>query len=699
MGAFASLEALVGTARQYLWSSFIRVPWLCFYGTAGAALLVYLFAFNDQGQDLLRISAELGFSPRGLLWNLPFLLGTGLLSFSLWHSARLLLGRDFPTYPLDPRFAAPGRRWLPRLLGAVVPVAIGLSYFVLESGTRLGRGGLGALFLVLGLGLLAFYVVRRRLPGADRTLLLEVRPDHLPASHRRAMAGAILGSFLLLAAFLLLPVGLPQIIGAPAIAVLGVAGIALFGSMVLTYLFLARGAPPATTLALLVALAAGLVNDNHQVRVAEEVPALERLAPAEHYARWRQQHPVRGPAGSGAVVLVSASGGGIRAAYWTASVLAHMEGIPGFGDHLFAISGVSGGSLGAATYVTLKAGPPGGGPTGLLAGAREVLARDFLSPVVAGLLFTDLAQRFLPLPIPGADRQRFLERSWEAAFRGEARLMFAGAFTALYSGERRFRLPSLLLNSTVVETGQRAVVSNLSLQDFSDTVDLLDPDLATRGVRVSSAAGLSARFTYVSPAATVARRPEGALRVVDGGYFENSGAASIADLLNLMRHSGESHRPILVLIRNDPEAPGVCRGPAGAPAQGGEPAATEAGFNASVSDVLAPVQTLLHTRQARGRLAEVEAARAVEALGGVVVEVSLAAVAGQKLAAAASPAQRARVRARLIEPPLGWSLSEEVRAAMDAVLDAETGGLQDQFARLRDALAGRIDPAWRCNAR
>jgi hypothetical protein len=697
VGLIAALKAWLGTARLYLWNSLLRVPWLCSYNTAGAVLLVYLFAFNDQGQDLLRISAELGFSLRGLLWNLLFLLGTGLLSFSLWYSSRLLLGRDFPTYVLDERAAAPGRRWLPRLLGAMVPLAIGVSFLRLESGTGVTRAGLGALFLALGVGLLAFYVARRRMPGVDPRLMLEVRPDYLPASHRQRMTAAIAGSFVLLVAFMLSPVRLPQVIGAPAIAVLGVAGIALFGSMVLTYLLLARGAPAATTLALGIALAAGLLNDNHAVRLADQAPALERLPPSAHHSQWRYHHPVSGPTGPEPIVLVSASGGGIRAAYWTASALAHMEGIAGFSHNLFAVSGVSGGSLGAATYVTLKrAQLEGGAPGHLLDAVRGVLAQDFLSPVVAGLLFPDLAQRFVPVPVPWADRQRFLEQSWEQAL-GGAVDVFAGAFTALYGGDLRFRLPSLLLNATVVETGQRAVVSNLSLEDFSDTVDLLDPALATRGVRVSSAAGLSARFTYVSPAGTVARGAQGSLRVVDGGYFENSGAASIADLLNLMRQSDRAYLPILVLIRNDPQAPAVCRATAGA-LEDSRAGAAGGRFNATVSDVLAPVQTLLHTRQARGRLAEVEAARAVEALGGVVVEVPLAAVTATSLTAARSPEQRARARARMVEPPLGWSLSEEVRAAMDAVLDEEAGGLRAQFATLRAALAGHVDPSRRCNA-
>jgi hypothetical protein len=58
--------------------------------------------------------------------------------------------------------------------------------------------------------------------------------------------------------------------GAPAIVVLGLAGIALFGSMVLTYAFLAYGQPAGTALALVLAVIFAFWNDNHWVRTVDD---------------------------------------------------------------------------------------------------------------------------------------------------------------------------------------------------------------------------------------------------------------------------------------------------------------------------------------------------------------------------------------------------------------------------------------------
>ncbi|MGA7979819.1 MAG: hypothetical protein WCA32_06275 [Chromatiaceae bacterium] len=681
--------------RRFIWGSFIRVPWLCGYNTVGAVLLVVLFAVNDQGLDLLRISAQHEVMDRDSPWNLLFLVGTAVLSLCLWYSARLLLGRDFPTHRLDPDASAFGRKWLPRILGSVVPIAIAVGFYRAEGAAT----PLAKLFLAMGLVLLAFYIVRR-LVLPNPKLMLETLLPKLRLGDLLLMGTLTLLTFVLLVAFMVLPVWLPQYVGAPAIAVTGAAGITLFGSLVLTYWPLARGAPAATTLALVFALVCGLFNDNHNVRLAKDAVALSRVSPAEHYADWRASHPVpESSTGREPLVLVAASGGGIRAAYWTATALAAMGSTPGFSDNLFAISGVSGGSVGAATYVALKREQlDSGQPGDLMKTVRTVLGKDFLSPVAAGLLFPDLAQRFFPVPVGWADRQRFLEKSWEDAL-GPTPNPFTRAFTDLYANAGRDQLPSLLLNTTAVGSGSRAIVSNMVVGDFSDTVDLLSDGYTIQKVRLSASAGMSARFTYVSPAGSLRRSNGTTMRVVDGGYFENSGAVTAMDLLTALDAGRPNLFPILVLIRNDPQARPVChRAGAAVPTKLG-PGPEGAAVDELLSEVAAPLRALLNARSARGRLAEIAAAKRVENQGGVVVEISLAAVTRASLAAAPSAKAKARVRSRTIEPPLGWSLSEVVRRDMDRVLDSRGGGLDREFGVLRAALTDSLNPDDKCNAR
>ncbi len=100
------------------------------------------------------------------------------------------------------------------------------------------------------------------------------------------LTAALLAGAALTAAFMLHPVALPQSLGAPAILLLGLAGIALFGSLVLTYAFIANGQASGTTLVILVAVLVGLLIDNHWIRVDPEAPPPPRLAASARLAAW-----------------------------------------------------------------------------------------------------------------------------------------------------------------------------------------------------------------------------------------------------------------------------------------------------------------------------------------------------------------------------------------------------------------------------
>ena len=246
-------------------------------------------------------------------------------------------------------------------------------------------------------------------------------------------------------------------------------------------------------------------------------------------------------------MIVATAGGASRAAYLTATILGRMEDeIPGFHRHIFAISGVSGGSLGAAAFQALLAASPDGKPTcagveGSISGyakcGQRFLAEDFLGPVLAGLLYPDLVQRFLPVPfLP--DRAQALERAWEAAWSDVmtgADVSFTNRFSdlgrkaqaPLGSGSSAGWLPLLFLNGTSVSTGSRIIAAQAKFDDWEirDAADLL-----TRmgsEISLSTAVNISTRFPYVGPAGLL-RDTDGETwdRVVDGGYFENFGATT-----------------------------------------------------------------------------------------------------------------------------------------------------------------------------
>ena len=115
------------------------------------------------------------------------------------------------------------------------------------------------------------------------------------------------------------------------------------------------------------------------------------------------------------VFLVSAEAGGLYAAQFASKVLARLQDrCPGFSQHVFAISGVSGGSLGAAVFSSLAkqhatngawqaCREPGAMPADAYRfedTAEAILKQDFLAPIVARGFFADLVQHFFPTQLP-----------------------------------------------------------------------------------------------------------------------------------------------------------------------------------------------------------------------------------------------------------------------------------------------------------
>ncbi len=238
-----------------------------------------------------------------------------------------------------------------------------------------------------------------------------------------------------------------------------------------------------------------------------------------------------------------------------------------------------------------------------------------------------------------------MEEAWEYAWQTRVYTdnLFGKGFTELYDNRTADAppLPALFLNGTSVETGGRIITSNLKFEGnipdgFIAAIDGVDK-MAGAELRLSTAVHDSARFTYISPAG---RFPDGT-HVVDGGYFENSGAGTARDLLNaVQRKRWTNVTPVLIIIKNDP-------------LKIGQPDISKPLFPRATSELLAPVITLFNTRSAHADLAlgELQAAPATSIVFSLID--------------------------RGIPLPLGWTLSGEAMAEMDFQVDPQ-GVLPDQ---------------------
>lgn len=353
------------------------------------------------------------------------------------------------------------------------------------------------------------------------------------------------------------------------------------------------------------------------------------------------------------VYMVAAEGGGIYAGYHVASFLARMQATcPRFAQHVFAISSVSGGSLGAAVFAAhanrgigdAKNEPAGAqgcesevvGEGEIVEGVHEFFNRDFLAPLVAATLFPDMLQRLIPYPISAFDRARGLERAFidaRAAFWSsmDKSNPFEDSINALW--DPAGATPALFLNTTSVEMGARVTIGPIASASTPTALhvsSLLCNGAEAIDVALASAVSLSARFPVLTPAGWFQREearekdcgpiprmraarpdaPPGAKRdrlyLVDGGYFENSGLETTLEMATRLRalnstclspsrprhcagwpRHGVEIRTIMVFAKDDYADQFW--------SQGADMAATSPG------ELLAPLRTMLKTRQSRTR--------------------------------------------------------------------------------------------------
>lgn len=658
------------------------------------AIGLFAFVLSDQGQDVVRTL----YVDANWIHILLFYAFLALWSVQSWWTARCMLNYSAISY-VDHARSLRLQAWVPRILGASVFVITGaaflLSYLTGRNGSWLAATLVGVNIVFSAVFIYVFYLRRRR---RDNLTPMSVTANYYGISamellrmHWRFDILGIFAFFVLLWIFVCFNVSVARFMGPPAVFV---SAFALWSSFFNIFSYIGRRWHiPVYGVLIGGALLYSGWNNNHAVRL---VPQEEAVVFADdsarkldaYYSEWARVHAHRPDQ---PLILVAAEGGGIRAGYWTASLLAALEerarARDGRADlrlhhRIFALSGVSGGSIGVATYAALlyeSQKSDSAGSYAYLKHSREFLGEDFLSPVTAMLLFPDLIQRLLPVRLALFDRSRALEESWEKSFADRAGSdAFARPMSAMWrlpDGGLDARLPALFLNATHVESGRRVVLSPVQFgraprdrtnetdsdaycsdrTRFNEAIDALCEFAYRKQIdrmRLSTAAGLSARFPIVTPGGRFYRDPDHLIpyfadvpaaetnlwgHVVDGGYFENSGAATALDVGRALkdpeaaRAAGRSApRSIVVLvIRNSLGS----RGEAERVVQNGKRWLYELGQ---------PIDALTNTRSARTPYSVDQLRREFP---DAVFEVDL--------------------RLDLNQAPLGWILSGQARSAID----------------------------------
>jgi hypothetical protein len=219
---------------------------------------------------------------------------------------------------------------------------------------------------------------------------------------------------------------------------------------------------------------------------------------------------------------------------------------------------------------------------------EQLMAGDFLSPVFVGLAYRDNFPLGNPLSRRAwwGDRAVLLEQAFERRYHditgkgaGPCRETDTAGLcrrVGHHPDIPRGWLPLLFLNGTSVSTGRRIIASDVRIgcmdksgQPFLefayDYVELRDPSVrgatgcplaasaAADNILLSTGATMSARFPVISPHGVIRENASNTIidGIVDGGYFENDGLATLADIVTALKTTNLD--PIAIRIVNEPE--------------------------------------------------------------------------------------------------------------------------------------------------
>lgn len=430
-----------------------------------------------------------------------------------------------------------------------------------------------------------------------------------------------------------------------------------------------------------------LFNGNKNVRLTDQT-VNTRMDLPDYYQQWEKQIPIpdrnvssnqdhRKP-----MIIVLSEGGGIRATYFSAKLMAHIQTKkPEFRNYLFGISGVSGGSFGATIFDSLvKYYDNHPGENKIEQKTTDIVGKDFLSPIIACMFTREIVQLLIPFPISSFDHAKVFEKTWEYYWKNmmDQDQTFSDPFLTLWkddSNPANKRIPALFVNVTEVEDGYPVIVSNIDLKSSFNLLsssdlkeinknfnipkdfyhDILSDSNQGRDVRISTASLLSARFPYIGPAGTIIEQNNKTIGLVDGGYFDNSGANTAYRILMALKSWDENEqksksqqplssadlekssiyrskiRPVIIYLKNGTVTP-----------------ENKTSGRSMFYQLLAPPNTMLQVRDAHTNNALFRLEEFVRLYNGVFITYSLQ--SGQK---------------QPVKIPLGWALSKKAQEEID----------------------------------
>lgn len=553
---------------------FVKTIWLVFYTVSYIALILTIgfiaFTQIDQATDVIFSIFNNGHPID------QFIVYASIILWALvtWYTARVILYIAPFDSNLDIRLARFCIAWLPRILGLIPFGIIMCAIWHTVGGHLLYK----QLIVLSFLEIIYILIVYFRIPFLKRFFKIHVSPlNNFNAFSKKDALKVILKDqdtkwavlifstvFITLFLLSLLPVTVSNARCVKPIFIVSTGLCFLTFILSIVMFFNDNKKKPVLIFGLSYIIFCSFWNDNSKIRELDngknQVPQSKELNLT--FNQWKNER-FKDTKDTVPLIIIAAEGGGIRGMYWTAKILQELNyKSPAFFKHVFAISGVSGGGIGAIFYSSFyKDSLENKVPNVNQRRLDDILGKDYLSDLTNAFVFTDNIQKLFPFRIPYLCRSNRLEDAFSLGYSKITQTAtLDSSFFQLWHNHAT-EIPNLFLNGVLAETGQKIIESNIALPAnyFRDVVDY--NERCKKDIALKTVALFTCRFPFITNGGLIiGANSKGIGHITDGGYKDNTGLETAISLLNALSDSIKKNnkepsakkiiKPYIIFIKN-----------------------------------------------------------------------------------------------------------------------------------------------------
>ncbi|MFN4122406.1 MAG: patatin-like phospholipase family protein [Flavobacteriales bacterium] len=285
----------------------------------------------------------------------------------------------------------------------------------------------------------------------------------------------------------------------------------------------------------------------------------------EELGHWKRKSH-KGRSGKPAIIFIATSGGGLKSAAWTFTVMQNLDSLldARFMQNVQMITGSSGGLIGASYFRELYYQKQLGKDIDLNNQLYyHKITQDMLNPVGFTLAVNDIFLRFKSFHLDGQRYTKDRGYAFEQALNRNTDFALNKRMMDYALAEYYAHIPKIIFTPTIINDGRRMIISSLPSSYLTYSIShtfknqwILPEDVEFRrffaqhgadSLLFTSAIRMSATFPYILPAVALPSEP--LIEVMDAGFRDNYGIKTVVRYIHAFRNWLQNNTSSIVILQ------------------------------------------------------------------------------------------------------------------------------------------------------